>query len=187
MNFSGTMTDLRLAQEQLQEDLLTLLEELDDDIKVVICKLVCETFDKLSPKMTEFTYEQRAEMIDQIRPLFLKWNNGVAPSDYIESLWAKMSKENLQVALDNFTRIDEDSEEFNVGLPLSRTQREELTETLAYRQLEGMDLNQLERYFLETQVGCYESSHTDAELLTEVKEYYDEDEFQELMAELISG
>ena len=39
-----------LQREQLQEDLLTLLEELDDDIKVVICKLVCETFDKLSPE-----------------------------------------------------------------------------------------------------------------------------------------
>ena len=44
------MTNPQLAQEQLQEDLLTLLEELDDDIKVVICKLVCETFDKLSPE-----------------------------------------------------------------------------------------------------------------------------------------
>ena len=44
------MTNPQLAQEQLQEDLLTFLEELDDDIKVVICKLVCETFDKLSPQ-----------------------------------------------------------------------------------------------------------------------------------------
>ena len=44
------MTNPQLAQEQLQEDLLTLLEELDDDIKVVLCKLVCETFDKLSPE-----------------------------------------------------------------------------------------------------------------------------------------
>lgn len=134
--------------------------------------------------MTEFTDKQRAEMIDQIRPLFLKWNNDVAPSDYIESLWSKMSQENLQVALDNFTRIDEDSEGFDVGLPLSRTQREELTEALAQRQLEGMDLDQLERYFLETQIGCYDSSYTDSELLTEMKEYYDEDEFQELMTEI---
>ena len=45
-----SMSNPQLAQEQLQEDLLTLLEELDDDIKVVICKLVCETFDKLSPE-----------------------------------------------------------------------------------------------------------------------------------------
>lgn len=134
--------------------------------------------------MTEFTDKDRQEMIDQIRPLFLKWNNDVSPSDYIERLWAKMSRENLQVALDNFTRIDEDSEGFGVDLPLSRTLREELTEALAYRQLEGMDLDQLERYFLETQVGCYDSSYTDAELLTEMQEYYDEDEFQELMAEI---
>ena len=134
--------------------------------------------------MTEFTDKQRAEMIDQIRPLFLKWNNGVEPSDYIEGLWAKMSQENLQVALDNFARIDEDSEEFDVGLPLSRTQREELTEALAYRQLEGMDLDQLERYFLETQIECYHSHYTETELLTEMKEYYDEDEFSEIMAEL---
>lgn len=134
--------------------------------------------------MTEFTDKDRQEMIDQIRPLFLKWNNDVSPSDYIEGLWAKMSRENLQVALDNFTRIDEDSEEFGVDLPLNRTLREELTEALAYRQLEGMDLDQLERYFLETQIGCYDSSYTDAELLTEMQEYYDEDEFQELMAEI---
>lgn len=134
--------------------------------------------------MTEFTDKQRAEMIDQIRPLFLKWNNDVAPSDYIESLWSKMSQENLQVALDNFTRIDEDSEGVGVGLPLSRFQREELTEALAYRKLEEMDLDQLKRYFIETQIGCYDSSYTDSELLTEMKEYYDEDEFQELMAEI---
>ena len=134
--------------------------------------------------MTEFTYEQRAEMIDQIRPLFLKWNNGVEPSDYIEGLWAKMSQENLQVALDNFTRMDEESEGFGVKLPLSRTQREELIEALAYRQLEGMDRDELERYFLETQIECYHSHYTETELLTEMKEYYDEDEFQELIAEL---
>lgn len=134
--------------------------------------------------MTEFTDKQRAEMIDQIRPLFLKWNNGVEPSDYIEGLWAKMSQENLQVALDNFARIDEDSEEFGVQLPLGGIQRDELTEALVYRQLEGMDLDQLERYFLETQIECYHSHYTETELLTEMKEYYDEDEFSEIMAEL---
>ena len=134
--------------------------------------------------MTEFTDNQRAEMIDQIRPLFLKWNNGVAPSDYIESLWAKMSQENLQVALDNFTRIDEDSEEFGVKLPLSHTQRDELTHSLVYKELESIDLDQLERYFLENQIDCYDKHYSDSELLTEMKEYYDEDEFSEIMAEL---
>ena len=133
------------------------------------------------------TDEQRTAMIDQILPLFIKWNQGDQPSEYIEKLWSKMSQENLQLALDNFTRMNEDSEEFDVGLPLSRTQRDELTEALAYRQLEGMDLDQLERYFLETQIGCYDSSYTDSELLTEMKEYYDEDGFQELMTEIAQG
>ena len=90
----------------------------------------------------------------------------------------------LQVALDNFARIDEDSEEFGVQLPLGGIQRDELTEALVYRQLEGMDLDQLERYFLETQIECYHSHYTETELLTEMKEYYDEDEFSEIMAEL---
>ena len=134
--------------------------------------------------MTEFTDKQRAEMIDQIRPLFLKWNNGVAPSDYIESLWAKMSQENLQVALDNFARMDKESDESESVPSLNYTQRDELIHSLAYKELESMDRYELERYFLETQVGFYKSSYTDAELLTEVQEYYDEDEFQELMAEL---
>ena len=44
------MTELELAREQLQEDLLTRLELMDDEIKVLICQLVCETFDKLSPE-----------------------------------------------------------------------------------------------------------------------------------------
>ena len=134
--------------------------------------------------MTEFTDKQRAEMIDQIRPLFLKWNNGVAPSDYIESLWAKMSQENLQLALDNFTRMDEESDESESVPSLSYTQREELSEALAYRQLEGMGRDDLERYFLENQIDCYDTHYADSELLAEMKDYYDEDEFSEIMAEL---
>ena len=134
--------------------------------------------------MTEFTDKQRAEMIDQIRPLFLKWNNGVEPSDYIESLWAKMSQENLQVALDNFTRMDEESDESESVPSLSNTQREELIHSLAYKELESMDRDQLELYFLENQIDCYDKHYTDAELLIEMREYYDEDEFSEIMAEL---
>ena len=134
--------------------------------------------------MTELTNEQRAEMIDQIRPLFLKWNNGVEPSDYIEGLWAKMSQENLQVALDNFTRMDEESDESESVPSLSYTQRDELTHNLAYKVLESMDRDQLERYFLESQIDCYDKHYSDAELLTEMKDYYDEDEFSEIMAEL---
>ena len=134
--------------------------------------------------MTEFTHEQRAEMIDQIRPLFMKWNNGVEPSDYIESLWAKMSQENLQLALDNFTRMDEESDESESVPSLSNTQREELIHSLAYKELESMDRDQLELYFLENQIDCYDKHYTDAELLIEMREYYDEDEFSEIMAEL---
>ena len=134
--------------------------------------------------MTEFTDKQRAEMIDQIRPLFLKWNNGVAPSDYIESLWAKMSQENLQLALDNFTRMDEESDESESVPSLNYTQRDELIHSLAYKELESMDRYELERYFLENQIDCYDKHYSDAELLAEVKDYYDEDEFSEIMAEL---
>ena len=134
--------------------------------------------------MTELTNEQRAEMIGQIRPLFMKWNNGVEPSDYIESLWAKMSQENLQLALDNFTRVDEESDESESVPSLSYTKRDELIHNLAYKVLESMDLFQLERYFLENQIDCYDKHYSDAELLTEMKEYYDEDEFSEIMAEL---
>ena len=134
--------------------------------------------------MTEFTNEQRAEMIDQIRPLFIKWNQGDKPSEYIENLWSKMSQENLKLALDNFTRMDEESDESESVPSLSNTQRYELTHSLAYRQLEGMDRDELERYFLENQIDCYDKHYSDAELLTEMQEYYDEDEFSEIMAEL---
>ena len=135
-------------------------------------------------EMTTFTGEDRQKMINQIRPLFLKWNNGVAPSDYIESLWAKMSQENLQLALDNFTRMDEESDESESVPSLSYTQRDELTHNLAYKMLESMDSDDLERYFLENQIDCYDKHYSDAELLAEVKDYYDEDEFSEIMTEL---
>ena len=130
------------------------------------------------------TDEQRNAMIDQILPLFIKWNQGDKPSEYIENLWSKMSQENLQLALDNFTRMDEESDESESVPSLSYTQRDELTHNLVYKELESMDRDQLERYFLESQIDCYDKHYSDAELLTEMKEYYDEDEFQELMAEL---
>jgi uncharacterized membrane-anchored protein YjiN (DUF445 family) len=130
------------------------------------------------------TDEQRNAMIDQILPLFIKWNQGDKPSEYIENLWSKMSQENLQLALDNFTRMDEESDESESVPSLSYTQRDELTHSLVYKELESMDRDQLERYFLENQIDCYDKNYTDAELLTEMKEYYDEDEFSEIMAEL---
>ena len=130
------------------------------------------------------TDEQRTAMIDQIRPLFLKWGNSVASLDYIEELWSKMSQEGLQHALDNFTRMDEKSDESESVPSLSYTQRDELTHSLAYRQLEGMDLEEHEMYFLEKQIEFYDKNYTDEELLSAVKEYYEEEEFQELMTEL---
>ena len=130
------------------------------------------------------TDEQRNAMIDQIRPLFVKWNQGDEPSDYIESLWDKMSQENLQLALDNFTRMDEESDESESVPSLSYTQRDELTHNLAYKVLESMDRDELERYFLESQIDCYDKHYSDAELLAEMKDYYDEEEFSEIMLEL---
>ena len=130
------------------------------------------------------TDEQRNAMIDQIRPLFIKWNQGDKPSEYIEKLWAKMSPENLQLALDNFTRMDEESDESESVPSLSYTQRDELIHSLAYKELESMDRDELERYFLENQIDCYDKHYTDAELLIEMREYCDEDEFSEIMAEL---
>ena len=130
------------------------------------------------------TDEQRNAMIDQILPLFIKWNQGDKPSEYIENLWAKMSPENLQLALDNFTRMDEESDESESVPSLSNTQRDELIHSLAYKELESMDRDDLERYFLENQIDCYDKHYTDAELLIEMREYCDEDEFSEIMAEL---
>ena len=120
--------------------------------------------------MSTFTGEDRQEMINQIRPLFIKWNQGDEPSDYIENLWSKMSQENLQLALDNFTRMDEDSEEPEIQLPLSYDHREDLIHTLAYSQLAQMDLQSLELFFVEHQIEYYERNYTDAELLRELGE-----------------
>ena len=120
--------------------------------------------------MTTFTDKDRQEMINQVRTLFIKWNQGDEPSDYIESLWAKMSQENLQMALDNFTQLVEDPEDSEVELPLSYDHREDLIHTLAYSQLAQMDLQSLELFFVEHQIEYYEKNYTDAELLKELGE-----------------
>jgi len=127
----------------------------------------------LQTEMTTFTGEDRQKMIEQIRPLFIKWNYGTEPSDYIEGLWAKMSFDNLQMALDNFTQLVEDpeeSEDSEVELPLSYDHREDLIHTLAYSQLANMDLQSLELFFVEHQIEYYEKNYTDAELLKELGE-----------------
>ena len=141
----------------------------------------------LQTEMTTFTGEDRRKMIEQIRPLFLKWNNGVAASDYIEGLWAKMSQENLQVALDNLTRADEESkesEDSEVELPLSYDQREELIVSLSEIQVQSLDLESLKLFYLEKQMECYEENYTDAQLLSELKDCVGEDEFTEIVGGL---
>ena len=132
-------------------------------------------------EMTTLTGEDRQEMINQIRPLFIKWNQGDEPSDYIESLWAKMSQENLQLALGNFTRMDEDSEDSEIQLPLSYDQREELIISLAEIQVQSMDLESLKLFYLEKQIECYEYNYTDDQLLNELKDCVGEEEFTEIL------
>jgi len=132
-------------------------------------------------EMTTFTGEDRQKMIEQIRPLFIKWNYGTEPSDYIEGLWAKMSFDNLQMALDNFTQLVEDPKKTEIELPLSYDQREELIVTLAEIQVQSMDLESLKLFFLERQIECYEDSYTDAQLLSEMKDCVGEEVFTEIM------
>ena len=138
----------------------------------------------LQTEMTTFTGEDRQEMINQIRTLFIKWNQGTAPSDYIESLWVKMSPDNLQLALDNFTRMDEDSEDSEIQLPLSYDQREELIVTLAEIQVQSMDLESLKLFYLEKQIECYEYNYTDEQLLSEMKDCVGEEEFTQFVGDL---
>ena len=135
----------------------------------------------LQTEMTTFTGEDRQEMINQVRTLFIKWNDGTEPSDYIEGLWAKMSPDNLQLALDNFTRMDEDSEDSEIQLPLSYDQRFDLIATLAEIQVQSMDLESLKLFYLEKQIECYEYNYTDDQLLNELKDCVGEEEFTEIL------
>ena len=132
-------------------------------------------------EMTTFTGEDRQEMINQIRSLFIKWNNETEPSEYVEKLWAKMSPDNLQLALDNFTRLDEKDQGSEIQLPLSYDQREELIVSLSEIQVQSMDLESLKLFYLEKQIECYEDNYTDAQLLSELKDCVGEDEFTEIL------
>ena len=138
----------------------------------------------LQTEMTTFTGEDRQKMIEQIRPLFIKWNYGTEPSDYIEGLWAKMSFDNLQMALDNFTQLVEDPKKTEIELPLSYDQREELIVSLSEIQVQSLDLESLKLFYLEKQMECYEENYTDAQLLSELKDCVGEDEFTEIVGGL---
>ena len=126
----------------------------------------------------------QTEMIDQIRPLFIKWNQGDKPSEYIENLWAKMSPDNLQLALNNFTQLVEDPKKTEIELPLSYDQREELIVSLSEIQVQSLDLESLKLFYLEKQMECYEENYTDAQLLSELKDCVGEDEFTEIVGGL---
>ena len=126
----------------------------------------------------------QTEMIEQIRPLFIKWNQGDKPSEYIENLWAKMSFDNLQMALDNFTQLVEDPKKTEIELPLSYDQREELIVSLSEIQVQSLDLESLKLFYLEKQMECYEENYTDAQLLSELKDCVGEDEFTEIVGGL---
>jgi hypothetical protein len=64
--------------------------------------------------------------------------------------------------------------------PLSEAQRETLTEFIALRYLDSMDLKDLERFFLDIQMD-YLKDYTDAELIGEVEDLTDTEEFNAMM------
>ena len=65
-------------------------------------------------------------------------------------------------------------------LPLSVTQRETLAEFIALRYLESMDLRDLERFFLGIQ-SDYLKDYTDEELIGEVEDLTETEEFNAMM------
>lgn len=44
-------------------------------------------------------------LISLIRPLFIEWNDGMAPNPWIENLWATSSPAELYKILGNFQRL----------------------------------------------------------------------------------
>ncbi len=64
--------------------------------------------------------------------------------------------------------------------PLSEAQRETLTEFIALRYLDSMDLKDLERFFLDIQID-YLKDYTDEELIGEIEDLTDTEEFNAMM------
>ena len=50
---------------------------------------------------------QRQAIIDEIRDIFIHFNDGHPANDFIENLWQTMTPQNLYKALGNFTRMAE--------------------------------------------------------------------------------
>jgi hypothetical protein len=53
---------------------------------------------------------QRQAIIDEIRDLFVHFNDGNPANDFIENLWQNMKPQELYMALGNFTRMAENEE-----------------------------------------------------------------------------
>jgi hypothetical protein len=50
---------------------------------------------------------QRKAIIDEIREIFVRNNDGNPANDFIENMWQTMTPQNLYKALGNFTRMAE--------------------------------------------------------------------------------
>jgi hypothetical protein len=50
---------------------------------------------------------QRQAIIDEIREIFVRNNDGNPANDFIENMWQTMTPQNLYKALGNFTRMAE--------------------------------------------------------------------------------
>jgi hypothetical protein len=53
---------------------------------------------------------QRQAIIDEIREIFVHFNDGNPAPDVIENLWQNMTAQKLYMALGNFTRMVENEE-----------------------------------------------------------------------------
>jgi hypothetical protein len=48
---------------------------------------------------------QRQSIIDEIREIFVRFNDGNPANDFIENMWQTMKPQDLYMALGNFTRM----------------------------------------------------------------------------------
>jgi hypothetical protein len=53
---------------------------------------------------------QRQAIIDEIREIFVHFNDGNPANDFIENMWQNMTAQKLYMALGNFTRMAENEE-----------------------------------------------------------------------------
>ncbi len=72
-----------------------------------------------------------------------------------------------------------------ISQSLTDAQRENLIELVSERYLQSMDGRDLERFFLDIQ-GEYLAEYTDAELLEEVDNVLDNEEYQEVLNAIVN-